>query len=66
MSFNKNIRCPDCNYCNHYEMIKLYGTCKLCGKVLDQKAKYKYEMYKKLHLWTKKKNRSLKVEEGYK
>lgn len=50
---NINIKCPCCKYENHKEMIGLYGTCKLCGKVLDKKAKYKYEIYKRLNLWRK-------------
>lgn len=49
----KNIKC-ECGYCNHEYAIKIYGTCLLCGKVLDKKAKYKYEMNKRLRLWRKK------------
>ena len=45
-----NIIC-ECGYHNHRDMIEIYGTCKLCGKTLDKKAKYKYEMNKKLKLW---------------
>lgn len=48
------ITCPNCGYHNQKEMISKYGTCKLCKRVLDNKAKYKYEMYCKLHLWSKK------------
>lgn len=47
-----NIIC-ECGYANHKDMIQLYGTCKRCGKVLDPKAKYKYEMYCRLRLWRK-------------
>lgn len=47
------IKC-DCGYYNHKEMIQKYGTCKLCGKVLNKKAKYNYEMYKRLKMWRKK------------
>lgn len=47
-----NIKC-ECGYQNHKVMIEKYGTCKGCGKVLDPKAKYKYEMYCRLHLWRK-------------
>lgn len=45
-----NIIC-ECGYQNHKSRIKKYGTCLFCGKVLDSKAKYKYEMNKKLRLW---------------
>lgn len=48
-----NINCPDCYYGNHKESVDRYGTCKRCGKVLDEKAKYKYEMFCKLRLWRK-------------
>lgn len=51
--FLNNIIC-ECGYQNHKDMIDKYGTCRLCGKVLDQKAKYRWEMYNKLHLWRKK------------
>ena len=58
MSKNKikpldNIKC-ECGYQNHKENVERYGTCKLCGKVLDKKAKYRYEMYNRLRLWRKK------------
>ena len=43
----------ECGYYNHLDKIKIYGTCKLCGKVLDKKAKYNYEMNKRLKLWRK-------------
>lgn len=49
-----NIDC-ECGYSNHADMIKIYGTCKLCGKTLDKKAKYEYEMFTRLHLWRNKK-----------
>lgn len=45
-----NIKC-ECGYENHVENVKKYGTCKYCGKVLDSKAKYNYEMYVRLRLW---------------
>ena len=47
-----NIVC-ECGYQNHKDAIKRFGTCKLCGKVLDSKAKYNYEMYCRLRLWRK-------------
>lgn len=49
-----NIIC-ECGYQNKVEMIERYGTCRLCGKVLDPKAKYEYEMFTRLHLWRDKK-----------
>lgn len=45
-----NIKC-ECGYQNHVENVRKYGTCKLCGKTLDKKAKFNYEMYVKLRLW---------------
>lgn len=47
-----NVKC-ECGYCNHKANVERYGTCKLCGKVLDPKAKYNYEMYVKLRRWRK-------------
>jgi len=47
-----NIKC-ECGYCNHKDNVKRYGTCRGCGKVLDKKAKFNYEMYTKLRLWRK-------------
>lgn len=47
-----NIKC-ECGYQNHKENIMRYGTCKFCGKVLDKKAKFDYEMYCKLKRWRK-------------
>ena len=49
-----NIKC-ECGYQNHVENIKKYGTCRLCGKTLDPKAKFEYEMFVKLRLWRDKK-----------
>jgi hypothetical protein len=48
-----NIKC-ECGYQNHKNMVEIYGTCRGCGKVLDSKAKYRHEMYVRLHLWRKK------------
>ena len=50
------IYCEDCGYCNRVEMIAKYGTCRGCNKVLDDKAKFKYEMNKKLKLWKNDRN----------
>lgn len=50
-NFNEtNIKCQ-CGYSNHKGLVDIYGTCKLCGAVLDPKAKYRYEMRKKLYLY---------------
>ena len=51
---NDNITCPDCDYHNHKDIIARFGTCKRCGKILDSKAKYNYEMFCRLRLWRKK------------
>ena len=45
-----NIKCQ-CGYSNLKKWIDIYGTCKLCGAILDNKAKYRYEMRKKLYLY---------------
>jgi hypothetical protein len=50
------IYCDKCGYCNRVEMISKYGTCRGCLAVLDEKAKFKYEMNKKLRLWKNDKN----------
>ena len=49
------IKCPNCNYQNKKVFIDIYGTCRLCNKVLNEKAKFKYEMFKRLRLWRNKK-----------
>lgn len=51
--FLDNVIC-DCGYHNHKDAVKRFGTCKLCCKVLDPKAKFDYEMFCKLRLWRKK------------
>ena len=45
----------ECGYNNQPNNIKKYGSCRRCGKVLDPKAKFEYEMVCKLHLWRNKK-----------
>lgn len=47
--------CPDCGYYNFKENIARYGTCKMCGKILNDKSKFKYEMFCRLNLWRNKK-----------
>jgi ribosomal protein L37AE/L43A len=46
-----NIICDKCGYQNHKRFVDIYGTCHLCGNVLNKKAKYEYEMVKRLYLW---------------
>ena len=53
------IKCPNCGYQNKKIFIDVYGTCRLCNKVLDEKAKFKYEMFKRLRLWRNKKWQNL-------
>ena len=52
--FFTNVICDTCGYQNHKENVDHYGTCRLCGKILDKKAKFNYEMFCKLRLWRKK------------
>ena len=44
----------ECGYNNKINNVTIYGTCTRCGKILNQKYKFKYEMYNKLRLWRKK------------
>ena len=55
--WEENIICDRCGYQNHKKYIDIYGTCNLCGKVLNQKAKLKYEMFKKLPAYRKNEGR---------
>lgn len=48
------IKCDNCGYFNQKCNVDKYGTCKLCGKTLDKKAKFDYEMFCRLRLWRKK------------
>lgn len=49
------IVCPNCGYNNSEKNVNKYGTCTGCRHVLDEKAKYKYEMVCRLKLWKGKK-----------
>ena len=51
--FLKGIKC-ECGYFNQEQRVKKYGTCRGCSRVLDEKAKFRYEMVCKLKLWRKK------------
>lgn len=48
------VKC-ECGYNNYPENVKRYGTCRRCGKVLDAKYKFEYDMFCKLRLWKGKK-----------
>lgn len=41
----------DCGYCNNKRAIDFYGNCKNCNKIINEKAWFKFNMYKKLHMW---------------
>ena len=47
----KDIVVCECGYCNKKYNVEYYGTCTRCKKILDEKAKFKYDMNKKLRLW---------------
>ena len=49
-----NIKCDVCGYHNHKYFVKYSGVCHLCGKVLDNKAYFKYQLRQRLRLWRKK------------
>ena len=51
------IKCPYCGYENKKHNVKIYGTCTGCRNTLDEKAKFKYEMSKRLRLWRYKSNK---------
>lgn len=52
-AFLKGTKC-ECGYFNQEQNVKRYGCCKGCGKTLDSKAKFEYEMYCRLRMWRKK------------
>ena len=47
----KILFCDICSYGNNPDYVKYTGLCHGCGKVLDDKAFFKYQMNKKLRLW---------------
>lgn len=59
--FEQMIQCPRCGKWSRKTYVQTYGTC-LCGEVLDEKAKFKYEMYVKLHLWRNKNYKITNIE----
>jgi len=60
---DKMIQCPKCGKWSKKSYVQQYGSC-LCGQVLDEKAKYKYEMFIKLHLWRNKNYSKIDIERG--
>ena len=44
---NQFIQCDKCGYRNKKIFLEKTGVCNCCGKVLDVKAKMKYEISKK-------------------
>jgi len=48
--WEKHIKCT-CGYNNKENNVKIWGTCRGCGKILDDRAYFKYQMNKKLRLW---------------
>lgn len=56
--WENNVICDRCGYHNHKRFVDDYGTCHLCGKVLDEKVKFKREMHQRLHLWAKRKGKN--------
>ena len=40
-------RCSKCGYLNRKEAIAKWGTCICCKNVIDEKAKLKYELFKR-------------------
>lgn len=46
-------KCPKCGYYNHNKFINDYGKCNMCKTVLNEKANFRYNMIKRLHLFKK-------------
>lgn len=44
------IKC-ECGYNNKPIYVSVYGSCLRCKRVLDEKAKFKYDMKRKMRLW---------------
>ena len=59
--YEKMVQCQRCGKWSKKSYIDIYGTC-LCGEVLDERAKFKYEMFCKLHLWRNKNYRKDQIE----
>lgn len=41
----------DCGYCNNKRRVDFYGNCICCGRILNDKAWFKHNMFIKLRLW---------------
>ena len=63
-NFPNFIVCDKCGYNNFDYNVERYGTCLRCGKVLDEKAKFNYEMVCRLKTWRYKKNKNKKDRSG--
>lgn len=59
--YEKMIKCPRCGKWSKKSYIDTYGTC-LCGEILDDKAKFRYEMFCRLRLWRNKNYRKDQIE----
>lgn len=47
------VQCDNCGCFNKKALIRAYGQCHLCKKILDDKAYFEMQMIKKLQLWRK-------------
>lgn len=41
----------ECGYNNFKNSAELYGQCKRCNKIINDKAYFKYKLYKATHAW---------------
>lgn len=57
-----NVVCKECGYNNKKHYAKFFGTCLCCGNIIDDKAKFKYEMNKRLLLYRKDKRDERKLQ----
>jgi hypothetical protein len=61
--FDKMVQCPRCGKWSQKTYIQQYGSC-LCGEVLDEKAKFNYEMFVRCRLWRNKNYKNSQIERG--
>ena len=59
--YENMIQCPKCGKWSIKSYVNIYGSC-LCGEVLDEKAKFKYEMFIRLRLWRNKNYKPEQIE----
>ncbi len=57
----KLVVCEKCGYNNQPQFAGFFGTCLRCKNVIDPRAKFRYEMNKKLGTWRKEKKRERKI-----